>query len=158
MNIVDALLLCFIFFVAMICAFRGFVDVVFGKFAFVAGLLAAFYFCPLIAPLLTKITTNKVIDLILAFFIIFVVVFMFLKICQLIINAIFSGVVMGSLNHALGFLFGIIEGCLFVCLLFIFIKAQPWFQVSPILNESFLYNLFLPVLQKPVNRVSGILV
>ena len=158
MNIVDAFLIVFILLIGIICAFRGLVDAVFGKFAFLAGLLAAFYISPVFIPNFARFISNKYLCIIFSFLTVFAVVFVFLKLTQLLINALCSGELIGSLNHALGFFFGIFEGCLLVCILFIFVRVQPWFQVSPVLNESFLYKLFLPVLNGPVRKFSGILV
>ena len=69
------------------------------------------------------------------------VIYIVLMIVRNIINSVFSGEIFQGLDRLLGFAFGVIEGLALVALLLIILKAQPWFDVQELLDQSFFYKI-----------------
>ena len=120
---------------------KGFIDNVFGKIAFVAGIILAYLFYKNIAGSLLKDVKNAYVANGLAFLLIFVVVFLVIKIIQMIVAKVFEWSILKSLDRTLGFFFGMVEGAAVVCLIIFIINAQPFFNPSNILNGSFYYGI-----------------
>ena len=120
---------------------KGFIDNVFGKLAFVVGLLMAYLFYKNLANGLLKDIKIAYLANIVSFLLIFIVTFLSIKIVQMIVAKVFEWSILKSLDHTLGFIFGIVEGAAVVCLLIFLLDAQPFFNVQNILNGSFFYNL-----------------
>ena len=122
---------------------KGFIDNVFGKIAFVAGIIFAIIFYKDIAAMLLKDIKVPYAANIIAFLLIFVVIFLIIKIIQMIVSRIFQWSILKSLDRTLGFIFGIVEGAAVVCLLIFILTAQPFFNVSPYFEGSFFYNIVI---------------
>ncbi len=120
---------------------KGFIDNVFGKIAFVAGILLGYLFYKDLAAVLLKDIKYPYVANVLAFLLIFVVTFLAIKILQMIIAKAFEWSILKSLDRTLGFIFGIVEGLAVVCLLIFLLNAQPFFEVQNIFEGSFFYNL-----------------
>ena len=142
---------------AIISMIHGLRAELFGKLAVIAGLVAGFYFCGLLAPHVEKIIKIPAIDIIVAFIIVFVTTFLIVKIIQIIVSGIFSGEILKSLDKILGLFFGAIEGVLVVSCLLILLKAQIWLNVDSLLSSSTVANLLLPYLERPVSYIRGML-
>lgn len=120
---------------------KGFIDNVFGKIAFIAGILLGYLFYKDIADGLLKDIKVHFAANIIAFLLIFVVTFLVIKIVQMIIARIFQWSILKSLDRTLGFIFGLVEGGAVVCLLIFLLTAQPFFNVSLIFENSFYVNI-----------------
>ena len=120
---------------------KGFIDNVFGKIAFVAGILLAYLFYKDIAVRLLKDIKVEFASKIISFLLIFVVVFLVIKIIQMIVAKVFEWSILKSLDRTLGFVFGMVEGAAVVCLVIFILTAQPFFNPSNILNGSFYYGI-----------------
>lgn len=120
---------------------RGFVDNVFGKLAFILGILFACLFYVNISVAVFKGIENVVLKNVLSFLLIFVVVFLVVKIVQGIISKIFTWQPLKSLDKTLGFFFGIIEGFAVVWLILFLLSIQPFFSAENLVSNSFYQNL-----------------
>ena len=141
-------------FVAMI---HGLIKELFGKLAVIAGVVAGFYFCGMLAPHIEKIIKIPAVDIVLAFILIFITAFLIVKIIQIIVGAIFSGEIMKSLDRVLGLAFGALEGLLIVSCILILMKAQIWFDFDSLLSSSTVANILLPYLEQPITYIRGML-
>ncbi len=120
---------------------KGFIDNVFGKLAFVAGILLGYIFYKDVATGLLKDIKVAFAANIIAFLLIFVVTFLVIKIVQMIVARVFQWSILKSLDRTLGFIFGIVEGGAVVCLLIFLLTAQPFFNVSLLFENSFYVNI-----------------
>ncbi|MBB5225296.1 CvpA family protein [Treponema ruminis] len=157
-TFIDIVFLIIIFSFAFLAMIHGLIQELFGKLALIVGLVAGFYFCGLLAPHISKIIKIPAVDVVLAFILIFITAFLVVKIIQIIVGAIFSGEIMKSLDRVLGFAFGAIEGVLIVSCILILMKAQIWFNLSPLLSKSTVAKILLPYLQAPISYIGGMLV
>jgi membrane protein required for colicin V production len=120
---------------------KGFIDNVFGKIAFVAGILLGYLFYKDIATGLLKDIKVPYAANIIAFLLIFVVTFIVIKLVQMIVAKVFEWSLLKSLDRTLGFIFGIVEGAAVVSLIIFLLTAQPFFNAMTFLDGSFYYNL-----------------
>ena len=120
---------------------KGFVDNVFGKLAFIAGIICGWIFYKSMATSLLKDIKLPYAANILSFLLIFVVVFLIIKLAQMIISKIFEWSILKSLDRTLGFIFGIVEGAAVVCLIIFLLSVQPFFDVTNLFDGSFFYGL-----------------
>ena len=120
---------------------KGFVDNVFGKLAFIAGIICGWIFYKSLATTLLKDIKVPYAANILSFLLIFVVVFLIIKLAQMIVSKIFEWSILKSLDRTLGFIFGIVEGAAVVCLIIFLLSVQPFFDVTNLFNGSFFYSL-----------------
>ena len=134
---------------------KGFIDNVFGKIAFVAGILLAYLFYKDIATGLLKDIKIPVAANVIAFLLIFVVTFLVIKIIQMIVAKVFEWSILKSLDRTLGFIFGIVEGLAVVCLIVFLLSAQPFFNTQNIFDGSFYYNIIQSVFNSDVRKEIG---
>ena len=120
---------------------KGFIDNVFGKIAFIAGIILAYMFYKDVAAGLLKDIKIPYAANIIAFLLIFVVTFLIIKIVQMIVSKVFEWSILKSLDRTLGFIFGIVEGGAVICLIIFILTAQPFFNVQTLFDGSFFYNL-----------------
>lgn len=120
---------------------KGFIDNVFGKIAFIAGIVLAYFFYDDIAEKLLKDVKVEFAAKIISFLLIFVVTFLVIKIVQMIVAKVFEWSILKSLDRTLGFIFGMVEGGAVVCLVIFLLTAQPFFNAMNILDGSFYYNI-----------------
>ena len=120
---------------------KGFVDNVFGKLAFIAGIICGWIFYKSLATTLLKDIKVPYAANILSFLLIFVVVFLIIKLAQMIVSKIFEWSILKSLDRTLGFIFGIVEGAAVVCLIIFLLSVQPFFDVTNLFDGSFFYGL-----------------
>lgn len=99
---------------------KGFIDNVFGKIAFIAGIILAYLFYKDIATGLLKDIKVPYAANIIAFLLIFVVTFLIIKIVQMIVAKVFEWSILKNLDRTLGFIFGIVEGAAVVSLAIFF--------------------------------------
>ena len=115
---------------------RGFVASVFGKAAWILGVLGGIFLHKDVAIRLHPKISNELLCIILAFLIVFVIVFLLVKICEMILQKIFENKILGSLDRGLGLLFGLIEGFAIVCLI-IFILGIKSFHCFIMFDRCF---------------------
>ena len=120
---------------------KGFIDNVFGKIAFIAGIILGYLFYKDIAAGLLKDINVPYAANILAFLLIFVVTFLIIKLIQMIVSKVFEWSILKSLDRTLGLIFGIVEGAAVVCLIIFLLTAQPFFNVDRLFDGSFYYNI-----------------
>ena len=134
---------------------KGFIDNVFGKIAFVAGILLAYLFYKDIATGLLKDVRIPVAANVIAFLLIFVVTYLVIKLIQMIVAKVFEWSILKSLDRTLGFLFGIVEGLAVICLVIFLLTAQPFINVQPIFDGSFFYNLVTSVFNSTKEEIGN---
>ena len=139
---------------ALIALSKGFLAEIFGKAAWVLGIIGAVFFYKKVAsPLAVKIQ-NQLVCTVLAFLIVFVV-FLLVKICEMILEKLFQLSLLKSLDRALGLMFGLVEGFAIVCLLIFILTVQPFVDTSSLLNGSFFVNLMGVVFASPIFQKNG---
>ncbi|WP_294430521.1 CvpA family protein [uncultured Treponema sp.] len=156
-TFIDIVFLIIIAAFAIMAMIHGFIQELFGKIAVIAGVVAGFYFCGLLAPHISKIIKIPAVDVVLAFILVFITAFLLVKIVQIIISTIFSGEILKSLDRVLGLAFGAIEGLLIVSCILIVLKAQVWFDFDSLTDSSTIYRILAPYLSSPINYIRGML-
>ncbi|MBQ9281017.1 MAG: CvpA family protein [Treponema sp.] len=156
-TFVDIVFLIIIAFFALVAMVHGLIKELFGKLAVIAGIVAGFYFCGMLAPHIEKIIKIPAVDVVLAFILVFITAFLIVKIIQIIVGAIFSGEIMKSLDRVLGLAFGAVEGLLIVSCILILMKAQIWFDFSSLLDSSTVAGVLIPYLDTPISYIRGML-
>ncbi len=134
---------------ALIALFRGFIKEVFGKAAWILGLVAGVLFFSKVSLLFQKIIKYKILCNILGFLAVFIVVFLVIEVIGKLISAVCEFDVIKSLDRGLGFLFGLVEGIAIVAVIIFILDIQPFFSVEKILSDSFFYNIYLKLLNSP---------
>ena len=125
---------------------KGFIDNVFGKIAFIAGIILAYLFYGDIAEGLLKDIKVQFAAKIIAFLLVFVVTFLIIKLVQMVVAKVFEWSILKSLDRTLGFIFGIVEGAAVVCLAVFLLTVQPFFTVEGLFDGSFYFNLVTAIL------------
>lgn len=134
---------------------RGFVASVFGKAAWIAGLLCGIFFNKQIAVHLRPKISNEILCVVLSFLIVFVVIFLLVKIFEIILQKIFENKILGSLNRGLGLLFGLIEGFAIVCLIIFILGIQPFIDTGNLFHDSFFVKLMNVVVSSELFKKAG---
>ena len=148
LAIIDVVFCVLILVLAINGAAKGFIAELFGKAAFLGGLVLGFLFCNSLAQVLIQWISVVILAQILSFLLIFVVTFLVIKILQHILGGLFKGDILGSLDRALGFFLGLAEGVLLVVLVLFVLHAQPWIDTTELLRGSFFDRLLV----EPVNQ------
>lgn len=133
---------------------KGFVAELFGKAAFILGLVIAVMFYGELYPFIVKWISVEFFAQAIAFILLFVVTFLLVKIIQHIIASLFQSDIMSGLNRAMGFLLGIVEGMLVVAVILIFLNIQPWFDTTQLLDNSFFAKILAGIISQPVEYVN----
>lgn len=133
---------------------KGFVAELFGKAAFILGLIVAVLFYGKLHPYVARWVSVDFFAQAIAFILLFVVTFLLVKIVQHIIGSFFQSEIMSGLNRALGFFLGVIEGLLVVAVILIALNAQPWFDISGLLEGSFFSKIMSGLIAQPVQYVN----
>jgi membrane protein required for colicin V production len=130
------------------CFLKGFVSELLSMAAVVLGLLAALFFHKNGGVFLRNQfwPELKVIPEIAAFIILFIIVFLVVKIIEKMLVNIINNVSLSGANSFLGLIFGLAEGIVVVCLILLFLKIQPLFDASSLLQNSFFARLLLPLI------------
>ena len=156
-TFIDIVFLIIIVAFAFMAMIHGLIQELFGKVAVIAGVVAGFYFCGILAPYISKFIKIPAVDVVLAFILIFITAFLIVKIIQIIVGAIFSGEILKSLDRVLGLAFGALEGILVVSCILILLRAQIWFDLDSLTDNSTIYNILKPFLEYPINYIRGML-
>ncbi len=152
-NFLDIVFIAIILLLAIHGAVAGFIKEFFSKAAIVLGVFFAVMFFGKLSPFLNKHIESDFISKILAFLLIFILVYLIVRLIQHFVGNFFSGEILGGLDRVLGFFFGAAEGLLVVCIILIIFYAQPWFDLGPLVLDSFFHKTFNKLLQAPVDIV-----
>jgi membrane protein required for colicin V production len=133
---------------------KGFIEELFSWAALVLALWAAVILFPAGgAYIRTRAMANvRVIPELLAFIAIFLIITAVVKILGGILKNVISGANLGGVNKILGAVFGIIEGAAITALVIFLLRAQPLFDPSKILGESFFARILGPIIRFPQDR------
>lgn len=129
---------------------KGFLAEVFGKAAWVLGIIGGAFFYKNIALALVPKIKSPLACNVLGFLIVFVLVFLLVKICEMILEKIFQLTLLKSLDRGLGLLFGLVEGFAIVCLIIFILNVQPFVNLGNLLKESFFAHLMGLVFSSPL--------
>ncbi len=141
-SVLDIIFILIVFTFSLICCFKGFINSVLGKVAFVLGLVCAILLNDKFTFIFSKHISNKYILAVLTGICIFIVVFIIIKVIQQVLDRLFSGKILKSLDRALGFFIGIVFGILIVALSLKLLELLQNDVVIKLLNESYFYNFF----------------
>lgn len=152
--VIDIVFLVVVLVMAIKGAVNGFIVEVFGKAAFLIGLLVGVLFYNDLAVVLGQWISVVVFAQIISFLLLFIITFLIIKVIQHLLGRLFKGDILGSLNHALGFFLGLAEGVLIVAVVLLVLHIQPWIQVDSLLEGSFIDALFASPLNQSVEFVN----
>lgn len=152
-NFLDIVFCIIILFIAIHGTVNGFVKEFFSKVALVLGVFVSVLFYAKLTPYINRYMNSDFVSQILSFILIFVLVYLLVRLIQHFVGSFFSGDILKGLDRALGFFFGIAEGLLLVCVVLIVFYAQPWFDISHLLTDSFFHSLLKNILAEPISIV-----
>lgn len=154
-SYLDLFFLIVIILVAIIATVQGFIKELFGKGAPVVAIWIALIFYKKLAPLINNGIKIYWLSVVLSLLAIFIVAFLLMKIIQKIIEAAFDKDIFNGLDHFLGFIFGLVEGVAIVVLLLLVLSAQPWFDVSNLLDGSLFYKYLKLFIASPADVITN---
>lgn len=140
--------------IAISATVKGFIAELFGKAAFILGLVIAVMFYGKLYPFIVKWVSVVFFAQAIAFILLFVATFLLLKIIQHVIGSLFQSDIMSGLNRAMGFLLGIIEGLVIVSVILVVLNTQPWFDTTGLLADSFFARILSGIISQPVEYVN----
>lgn len=127
---------------ALVCCFKGFINSVLGKAAFILGLVCAVLLNSKFSFIFSKKISSKYIAAILTGVCIFIVVFIIIKIIQQLLDSLFSGKILKSLDRALGFFIGLLFGFLIIAFALKCLELLENDLINKLLNESYFYYIY----------------
>ena len=140
-SILDLVFLAIIVLFAVLGLVRGFIRELFARGAPIIALWVSMLAFRKVNEYVEPHVHIHILSVIISFLLFFIAVYSVLMIVRNIINSVFSGEIFQGLDRLLGFAFGVIEGLALVALLLIILKAQPWFDVQELLDQSFFYKI-----------------
>ncbi len=153
LPIIDFIFIGIIVLCSIIALIRGFINEIFGMGVPIVSAWSAILLYKFLLPTFSDLIKIYVAAVVVSFLIIFIATFLVLKIIQSIIKKIFETKILSSLDRVLGFAFGLLEGLAFVAIILIILTAQPWFDVSSLLNGSIFYKILSGIIAVPVENV-----
>ena len=153
LAVIDIVFLILIFVMAIKGTVNGFIAELFGKAAFLVGLLAGVLFYNDLAGVLVQWISVDFLAQIVSFLLLFILTFLVIKILQHLLGGLFRGDILGSLNKALGFFLGLAEGVLIVAVILLVLHIQPWIQVDSLLRGSLFAEGFAGPLSQSLELV-----
>lgn len=153
LPIIDFIFIGIIVLCSIIALIRGFINEIFGMGVPIVSAWSAILLYKFLLPTFSDLIKIYVAAVVVSFLIIFIATFLVLKIIQSIIKKIFETKILSSLDRVLGFAFGLLEGLSFVAISLIILTAQPWFDVSSLLNGSIFYKILSGIIAVPVENV-----
>ncbi len=152
-NFLDIVFLVIMFFLAIHGTIVGFVKEFFSKVAIVLGVFISVVFYARLSPYLNRHIESDFVSKIVAFLLLFVLVYLIVRLIQHFVGSFFEGDILAGLDRTLGFFFGAAEGLLIVCIVLIIFYAQPWFDIGPLVQESYFHKTLNSLLAEPVGMV-----
>lgn len=148
-SVLDYILFILILIFAFAALIKGFINEIFGKAAWILGILGGVLFYSQVAIYFKEKIASSALRNILAFVIIFVAVFLVLKIMGAIISKIFEMKILRSLDRALGLFFGLIEGFAIAGFILFLLSIQPFFDAKGLLDSCYLYGIYSKIISSP---------
>lgn len=155
-SFLDVIFIIIMFLFGIICTTKGFIKEVFGKGALVLGVWMAILFYKKLVPYVSRYVTIYIVSVAVSLLIIFLVVYLIMMILRQLVSSFFENEIFKTLDKALGFVFGLLEGLAVVAVILIVLSAQPWFDVSNLLDTSIIYRMLKGVIAIPVQSVSNL--
>lgn len=157
-SFIDAVFLIIIVSLAIIASFKGLIHELFTKAAFFLGLLFASMFYNKLSVYVDQVIKIHVLSCIIAFILIFILVYLIVRIIQQCVKNILQNEIMKGLDKALGFFFGVFEGFIIISFILIILYAQPWFDTTPLLGNSFFHKILSNILSTPATSVRSMVI
>ncbi|MFP4363874.1 MAG: CvpA family protein [Spirochaetia bacterium] len=151
-NGLDIFFIVVIVIAAIRCTYKGFIAEIMSMAAIFLSILAAVLFYQVGAHYISVYLFQSAWNPVLSFLIIFLVVYLLVKIFEKAITGLFEKLHLDNLDKAFGFLFGILEGILVCALVLIVLTVQPVFDVTSIIEGSFLAQVFIAVFPISVSQ------
>lgn len=145
MNVLDIVCITIIVVAAIRCAFRGFIREVMSMAALIFGIVAAVFFSKAGAIIIDTYVGYSNWNQIIAFLVIFLVVYLVVKLLEGLLHRLFERIHLERLDRSLGFFLGLAEGAIVVILVVYLLKVQPLFDVSSVLDSSFVAGIVLDI-------------
>jgi membrane protein required for colicin V production len=132
------------------CVYRGFITEIHSVAALIAGVVVAILLAKPVARLLEEHIGIANWTTVVAFLAVFLTVYIVVKISEGLIHRIFEKLQLDRLDRALGFFLGIIEGILIIGVIVFALEIQPFFDVTELLEESYIAGLMYRLLPKGI--------
>ena len=147
-NILDIIFISVITLFIVRCYVKGFASEFLSMAAIVLATLAAIFFYKnggnfVRARFWPEL---KTIPEVAAFAGLFLIVFIIVKMIEMMVKGIIEKIEVSSGDRAFGIVFGLLEGIAIVSLVLFLLKAQPLFDSSSLLSESFFARIMLPLI------------
>jgi membrane protein required for colicin V production len=147
MTTIDVVLLVVAGLLTLRAFLRGFTGEIFSVASLTLGIFAAVFFFKNGAAFLRFFMPDvPLVPEILSFLVIFLAVFITGKILEHVVKDIVNKLGLNGLDRFLGLILGIAEGIVVIALVLVFISIQPLFNSAPLLGESVLARLILPLI------------
>ena len=146
MNPLDIVFIVLIAAGAIRCAFKGFIAEFMSFAALILGVAAAVFFSKQGAVLIDTYAGFSNWNQIIAFLIIFILVYLLVKLLEGILHRIIDRIHLDRLDRVLGFFLGLVEGSLAVVLIIYVMRAQPIFDLQPLLDQSAISRFVLEMI------------
>ena len=153
-GILDIIFLAILLVCAIHGAVKGFVDEVLSKAAVILGAIVAIAFYRVLAPVLAAKFNIRFLAAVVAFLVLFLATYILVKIVQMVVGSAFRASPLAGLNQALGLFLGLVEAFIIILVMLFVLKIQPVFDVSALLEDSFIAQVLLPfVVSSGVQRL-----
>lgn len=157
-SFIDVVFLLIILYCTIDATVKGFLHEFFTKAAFLLGIFLGSVFFQKLSVLIDPFIKIALLSKIISFAIIFILVYLIVRIIQQCIKNSMESDIMKGLDRALGFLFGLIEGVVIVGFVLTVFYAQPWFNVTGLLQDSFFHNLLKNLLSAPADSLRSMVI
>lgn len=139
MNIVafDIVSLIILLILAIRVTFRGFVAEIMSMASVLVGIIIAVIFTHPVSLLLRGYIGESLWNTVIAFLGLFLISYLIIKLFESSLNSLIEKVQLEKLDQSLGFFLGLIEGFLFVVILVFVLRAQSFFEIDKLLENSF---------------------
>jgi len=138
-----------IFICAIVALVKGFVDEIFGKAAWVAGIICSLIFFRDVSVYYSSKIQSAILCNILGFVTVFVIVFLIIKLAGLLVGKLFELSILKSLDKSLGFLFGLLEGFTAVFFIIFLMNLQTVVDIGGLFQNSFFFMIYSELIKSP---------
>ncbi len=155
-GILDLVVIAIVLFTSLGCTFAGFSRSAAKSLGWVLCYPIALYLTSILANIIHD-NTNIVLFLstMFAFAVISVVIFALFNILGSFLGRILSGVGLSAIDSLLGFVWGVLVSLFLSFLVIYIISGQPVFNVQPLIDKSFMYDLLSPLFPSTKNMIMG---
>ncbi len=137
---------------------RGFVKEFLEMASFICATAGAVFLSGPLSVLLDNLFGKTGWNQIIAFLACFLVIYIVIKILETKLHDLFDKFHLDKLDHALGLFLGIVEGVLAVAIILLllnWLKGIKFLNIGPLLANSFVARLLLPVIIPFANSIQG---